>query len=80
MRPSRVMTGTPKYRAVAATMRSGMSGTSARATCHMASTTSALNVASSKFDKINHFGEADGRQSDFAAFGGSPLKKRLRGR
>ena len=47
MRPSRLMTGTPRNTAVAATIRSGMSGISARGTCRMASTTLAVKGASS---------------------------------
>src|ERR1035438_6559620 len=40
IRPSRLMTGTPKCIPVAATIRSGISGTSARGTFSMASTIS----------------------------------------
>ena len=48
IRPSRLTTGTPKYIAVAATMRSGMSGMSLRGTKRMVSTTSPVNGASSR--------------------------------
>jgi hypothetical protein len=44
--PSRLRTGTPKI-AVAATTRSGISGTFARRTCHIASTISTVKGASS---------------------------------
>jgi len=47
MRPSRLIAGTPKKTAVAATIRSGMSGTSSRGTCRIASTTSTVNGTSS---------------------------------
>ena len=46
--PSRLMTGTPRYTAVAATIRSGMSGMSSRDTCCIALTTSRVNGASLK--------------------------------
>src|SRR5271168_5135706 len=46
MRPSRLITGTLKYRAVAATIRSGMSGISERGTWRIVSTTSLVNGAS----------------------------------
>ncbi len=46
MRPSRLMTGTPKYNAVAATILSGMSGMSTRSTWRMVSTTPPVNGAS----------------------------------
>lgn len=45
MRPSRLMAGTPKYTAVAATMRSGMSGMSTRDTFSMASMISEVTGA-----------------------------------
>jgi hypothetical protein len=48
MRPSRLMTGVPKYTPVAATILSGMSGTSARGTWRMASTISSVKGASLK--------------------------------
>ena len=46
IRPSRLMAGTPKYNAVAATMRSGISGISTRGTSRMASMISAVTGAS----------------------------------
>ena len=47
IRPSRLITGTPKYRPVAATIRSGISGTSSRGTFRKASTMPVVSGASS---------------------------------
>jgi hypothetical protein len=46
IRPSRLIAGTPKYTAVAATMRSGISGMSTRGTSNMASIISDVTGAS----------------------------------
>ena len=47
MRPSRLITGTPKYKPVAATIRSGISGTFSRGTFRKASTMPVVSGASS---------------------------------